>query len=82
MLLRAGILIPESLSLLAVRPGQPKLEKAPQASEKKSAAVNSALFEIILRGAYRNIRHFIAGLTELEEFVTVERVSLSTMARE
>ena len=32
VLLRAGISIPESLSLLAVRPGQPKLEKALQAS--------------------------------------------------
>ena len=32
VLLRAGISIPESLALLSVRPGQPKLEKALQTS--------------------------------------------------
>ena len=47
-----------------------------QAGRGEKLAVNTALFEIILRGRYGNIRHFIAGLTELEEFVTVERFSL------
>ncbi len=60
---------------LASRSGA-TVEQVSSPSEEKSAAVNTALFEIILRGRYSNIRHFIAGLAQLEEFVTVERVSL------
>ena len=60
---------------LASRSGA-AVEQVSSPSEEKSAAVNSALFEIILRGGYGSIRHFIAGLAELEEFVTVERVSI------
>jgi Tfp pilus assembly protein PilO len=52
------------------------VEQVSSPSDEKSTAVNTALFEIILRGGYGNIRNFISGLTELEEFVTVERVSL------
>ena len=63
------------IEALASRSGA-TVEQVSSPSEEKSAAVNSALFEIILRGGYGSIRHFIAGLTELEEFVTVERVSL------
>ena len=44
-------------------------------SEEESSAVNTALFEITC-GWLLQYPHFIAGLTELEEFVTVERVSL------
>ena len=46
VLLRAGISIPESLSLLAVRPGQPRLEKALQvvaAEVKRGAALSDAM---------------------------------------
>ncbi len=60
---------------LASRSGA-AIEQVSSPSEEKSTAVNTALFEIILRGGYGPLRHFIAGLTELEEFVTVERVSL------
>ncbi len=63
------------IEALASRSGA-TVEQVSSPSEEKAAAVNTALFEIILRGAYGNIRHFIAGLSELEEFVTVERVSL------
>ena len=63
------------IEALASRSGA-TVEQVSSPSEEKSAAVNSALFEIILRGGYGSIRHFIAGLSQLEEFVTVERVSL------
>ena len=63
------------IEALASRSGA-TVEQVSSPSEEKIAAVNTALFEIILRGSYGNIRHFIAGLSELEEFVTVERVSL------
>ena len=63
------------IEALASRSGA-AIEQVSSPSEEKSTAVNTALFEIILRGGYGNIRHFIAGLTELEEFVTVERVTL------
>ena len=46
VLLRAGISIPESLSLLAVRPGQPRLEKALQvvaAEVKRGASLSDAM---------------------------------------
>ena len=46
VLLRAGISIPESLSLLAVRPGQPRLEKALQvvaAEVKRGASLSEAM---------------------------------------
>jgi type IV pilus assembly protein PilC len=46
VLLRAGISIPESLSLLAVRPGQPKLEKALQviaAEVKRGASLSDSM---------------------------------------
>ena len=46
VLLRAGISIPESLSLLAVRPGQPRLEKALQvvaAGVKRGASLSDAM---------------------------------------
>ncbi len=46
VLLRAGISIPESLSLLVVRPGQPKLEKALQvvtAEVKRGASLSDAM---------------------------------------
>jgi Tfp pilus assembly protein PilO len=63
------------IEALASRSGA-TVEQVSSPSEERGAAVNSALFEIILRGGYGSIRHFIAGLAELEEFVTVERVSL------
>lgn len=63
------------IEALASRSGA-AVEQVSSPSEEKGGAVNTALFEIILRGGYGNIRHFIAGLAELEEFVTVERVSL------
>jgi Tfp pilus assembly protein PilO len=63
------------IEALASRSGT-AVEQVSSPSEEKSSAINTALFEIILRGRYGNIRHFIAGLTELEEFVTVERVSV------
>jgi Tfp pilus assembly protein PilO len=63
------------IEALASRSGA-TVEQVSSPSEEKGTAVNTALFEIILRGGYGNIRRFIAGLTELEEFVTVERVSL------
>ncbi len=46
VLLRAGISIPESLSLLSVRPGQPKLEKALQvvtAEVKRGGSLSDAM---------------------------------------
>ena len=46
MLLRAGISIPKSLSLLTVRPGQPRLEKALQvvaAEVKRGASLSDAI---------------------------------------
>lgn len=52
------------------------VEQVSSPSEEKGGAVSTALFEIILRGGYLSARRFIAGLTELDEFITVERVSL------
>ncbi len=63
------------IEALATRSGV-TVEQVSSPSEEKSAAVSASLFEIILRGGYGSVRRFIAGLTELEEFVTVERVSL------
>jgi Tfp pilus assembly protein PilO len=63
------------IEALASRSGA-TVEQVSSPSEEKGNAVNTALFEIILRGGYGNIRRFIAGLTELDEFVTVERASL------
>jgi Tfp pilus assembly protein PilO len=63
------------IEALANRSGA-TVEQVSSPSEEKGNAVNTALFEIILRGSYGNIRRFIGGLTELDEFVTVERVSL------
>ena len=63
------------IEALASRSGA-TVEQVSSPSEEKGNAVNTALFEIILRGSYGNIRRFIGGLTELDEFVTVERVSL------
>ena len=63
------------IEALAGRSGV-RVEQVSSPSEEKSNAVNTALFEIIFRGGYSNIRRFISGLAELEEFITVERVSL------
>ncbi len=52
------------------------IEQVSSPNEEKGSAVNTALFEITLRGAYINIRRFVAGLSALEEFVSIEHVSL------
>lgn len=63
------------IEALASRAGV-TVEQVSSPSEEKGGAVNTALFEIIMRGGYTNIRRFTAGLTELDAFITVERVSL------
>ncbi len=63
------------IEALANRSGT-AVEQVSSPNEEKGNAVNTALFEITLRGAYINIRRFVAGLSELEEFVSIERVSL------
>ncbi len=52
-----------------------KVEQVSSRSEEKSGAISTAFFELILKGRYVNIRQFIAGLPELKEFISIERVS-------
>ncbi len=63
------------IEALASRSGA-AIEQVSSPNEEKGGAVNTAVFEMTLRGAYFNIRRFVAGLSELEEFVSIERVSL------
>ncbi len=63
------------IEALANRSGA-TVEQVSSPNEEKGSGVNTALFEITLRGAYSNVRRFIAGLSDLEEFVSIERVSL------
>jgi len=50
------------------------IEQVSSSGEEKSAGVNTALFELILKGRYANLRQFIAGIPDLNEFVAIERV--------
>ena len=50
------------------------VEQVSSSGEEKSSAVKTALFELVLKGRYANLRQFITGLPELNDFVAIERV--------
>jgi Tfp pilus assembly protein PilO len=63
------------IETLAVKSGA-TVEQVSSRSEERRSAINTAFFELILKGRYGNIRQFVAGLPELNEFVAIERVSI------
>ncbi len=50
------------------------IEQVSSSGEEKSGGVNTALFELVLKGRYDNLRHFIAGIPDLNDFVAIERI--------
>jgi Tfp pilus assembly protein PilO len=61
------------IEALAAQSGS-KVEQVSSSGEEKAGPVNTALFELILKGRYENLRQFINGLPELNQFVAIERV--------
>ncbi len=52
------------------------IEQVSSRSEEENSAINTAFFELILKGRYGNVWQFIAGLPGLKAFVAIERVSI------
>lgn len=50
------------------------VEQVSSSGEEKSGTVTTALFELILKGRYANIREFVACLANLNDFVVIERI--------
>ncbi|MDO9384536.1 MAG: type 4a pilus biogenesis protein PilO [Hyphomicrobiaceae bacterium] len=52
------------------------LQFSSRAAPKDKAATETTIFEFSLKGDYASVKAFLAGVRELPEFVTIERVVL------